>query len=137
MKLSRKIFIILAAMGVFIGTAHAQKQKKSRNNVKVVTVMDFKSLLQTDKDAYLLDVRTDAEFAAGHLDGAHQLDWLNSELFNKGIEHLDKTKTIYVYCRSGHRSNLAARKLADKGFNVVDMQGGYIAWTAGGLEVKK
>ena len=135
MRLSRKIFIILAAMGVFIGTAHAQK--KSKHNVEAVTANEFNSRLQIDKNAYLLDVRTHTEFVAGHLKGAHQLDWLDSASFIDGAKQIDKTKTIYVYCRTGHRSNLAAHKLAAQGFNVVDMQGGYMAWTANKLEIEK
>lgn len=135
MKLSRKIFIIMAAMGVFIGTAYAQK--KSKRKVEVVPAQEFNSRLHLDKDAYLLDVRTNAEFVAGHLKGSHQLDWLDSTSFNNGANQLDKTKTIYVYCRSGHRSNMAAHNLAAKGFNVVDLQGGYISWTANKLEIEK
>jgi rhodanese-related sulfurtransferase len=135
MKLSRVIITLLAAMGIYVGSANAQKA--ANENIESVSPQEFNARLQTDTVAYLLDARTSTEFAAGHLKGAHQLNWLDSTVFNNGAKQLDKSKTIYVYCRSGHRSGLAARYLAANGFRVVDMTGGYIAWTANGLETEK
>jgi carboxyl-terminal processing protease len=135
MKLSRVIITLLAAMGIYVGSANAQKA--ANENIESVSPQEFNARLQTDTAAYLLDARTSTEFAAGHLKGAHQLNWLDSTVFNNGAKQLDKSKTIYVYCRSGHRSGLAARYLAANGFRVVDMTGGYIAWTANGLETEK
>lgn len=51
------------------------------------------------------------------------------------MERLDKAKTYYVYCRSGRRSHDAAQKMMAAGLHVVDMQGGYLAWTEQGLPV--
>ena len=62
-------------------------------------------------------------------EGAHLLDWLNQKDFKEGAKKLDKTKTVYVYCRSGRRSNEAANYLANEGYKVVDMKGGILAWT--------
>lgn len=135
MKLTRVIITLLAAKGIYVGKANAQKA--ANENIESVSPQEFNARLQTDTVAYLLDARTSTEFAAGHLKGAHQLNWLDSTVFNNGAKQLDKSKTIYVYCRSGHRSGLAARYLAANGFRVVDMTGGYIAWTANGLETEK
>src|SRR5574344_1848174 len=135
MKFSRIMVTLLAAMGIYVGSANAQKEVAEQINA--VSPQEFQSRLAADTTAYLLDARTSTEFAAGHLKGAHQLNWLDSTVFNNGAKQLDKSKTIYVYCRSGHRSGLAARYLAANGFRVVDMTGGYIAWTANGLETEK
>lgn len=97
--------------------------------IEIVPPAEFKSRLEKDTNAYLLDVRRPDEFAAGHLKGAHFLNWLDEKTFKKDAVNLDKSKTIYLYCRSGRRSNEAAVYLADKGYKVVDMDGGILAWT--------
>jgi rhodanese-related sulfurtransferase len=135
MKFSRIMVTLLAAMGIYVGSANAQKEVAEQINA--VSPQEFQSRLAADTTAYLLDARTATEYAAGHLKGAHQLNWLDSAAFENGAKLLDKSKTIYVYCRSGHRSGLAARYLAVRGYNIVDMKGGYLAWTAAGLETEK
>jgi rhodanese-related sulfurtransferase len=135
MNLSRMMITLLAAMGIYAGGAKAQNAAKE--HIEAVSPQEFQSRLQADTAAYLLDARTATEFASGHLKGAHQLNWLDSTAFDKGAQLLDKSKTIYIYCRSGHRSGLAARYLAIRGFDVVDMKGGYLAWTANGMTIEK
>lgn len=77
----------------------------------------------------LLDVRTPAEFNAGYISGAVNIDWLSEE-FNQKIQHLDKNKKIYVYCKKGGRSLKSQERLADLGFkNVVNLEGGYDAFS--------
>lgn len=102
--------------------------KATGNDVEVVSPTEFQALLKDDPDAYLLDVRRPDEYAAGHLEGAHILNWLDPEAFRKDADSIDKNKTIYVYCRSGKRSNEAAHFLAGKGYKVIDMDGGILAW---------
>lgn len=107
----------------------------SGRDMEAVSPTEFQALLKEDPDAYLLDVRRPDEYANGHLEGAHLLDWLDSATFRKEAIGLDKHKTIYVYCRSGRRSNEAANYLAGKGYKVVDMDGGILAWENAGLPV--
>lgn len=66
----------------------------------------------------ILDVRTPAEFSAGHLVGAVNID-VQSDDFDKRIDGLDRSKTYAVYCRAGRRSTIAAEKLGYSGFNKV------------------
>lgn len=110
-------------------------EKAEASKVEVVSPEKFQTLLSQDPNAYLLDVRKPEEYVAGHLAGAHLLNWLDEGLFKEGAESLDKTKTLYVYCRSGRRSGEAADYLAGKGFRVVDMDGGILAWQEKGLPV--
>jgi rhodanese-related sulfurtransferase len=53
------------------------------------------------------------------------------------MENYDKSKTYYIYCRSGRRSNSAAKYMKSKGFKVYDMQGGINNWCGQGLKVVK
>lgn len=82
--------------------------------------------------AVLVDVRTPAEFAAGHLDGALNID-LQSPDFEERIGALDKSEKYVVYCRSGNRSRTAAEVMFDKGFDDVVNGGGYDALSAAGI----
>jgi rhodanese-related sulfurtransferase len=80
----------------------------------------------------VLDVRTSAEFAAGHLANAVNID-VNMGDFAQKIGALDKNSTYAVYCHSGRRSGIALQQLESAGFtHVADLSGGVSAWTAGG-----
>lgn len=125
-----KIFSLIATL--FMTACGA---KATNPNVEVVSPEMFQIKLAEDSAAYLLDVRKPDEFAAGHLAGAHLLNWLDPKTFKRDSKNLDKSKTIYVYCRSGRRSNAAANYLAEQGYKVVDMDGGILAWEKAGLPV--
>lgn len=78
--------------------------------------------------AVLLDVRTPAEFAEGHLPGAVNLD-VSSPTFAQRVSALDKTQPTYVYCRSGARSATASAQLSGGSFeNVFNLLGGVMSW---------
>lgn len=101
---------------------------KSQNSVKVLTAEEFSVAIKEDKEGVIIDVRRPEEFAAGHIEGAILLNFLDTVAFNAGIEKLDKEKTYYVYCRSGRRSNNAAVVMQKYGFKVFDLGGGFLAW---------
>lgn len=109
--------------------------KAENPSLETVSPEEFRNKLAEDSSAYLLDVRTPEEFSAGHLEGAHLLNWLDLQTFKRNVENLDKSKAIYVYCRSGRRSNEAGRYLVEKGYKVVDMDGGILAWEEAGFPV--
>ena len=88
----------------------------SSNEVK--EIMD-----NNDKSYILIDVREDYEFKEGHIPGA-----INIPLGNITTIDYSLDKTIIVYCKSGNRSNQAAIKLKNMGYNVKDM-GGIVNWT--------
>ncbi len=81
--------------------------------------------------AKLLDVRSDEEWNAGHIEQAehHFLGRLPSSL-----DTLSREEKIIVHCRSGARSAIAVSVLQAAGFtDVVNLTGGYTAWQAAGL----
>lgn len=69
-------------------------------------------------DAVIIDVRTPAEYAEGHLDGAILLD-LNGGQFAQELPNLAPQASYLVYCRSGNRSGQAAAMMEDAGFDSV------------------
>jgi len=69
--------------------------------------------------AAIIDVRTPAEFAAGHVVGAQNID-VQSAGFGQAIAALPKAGHYLVYCRSGNRSAQAATTMRNAGLTVTD-----------------
>lgn len=83
----------------------------------------------------LLDVRTPAEFAAGHLQGARNID-INGGNFEALVGALDKSVPYAVYCRSGNRSGTALEIMKGLGFtSTYHLGGGIGAWTGSGRDL--
>ncbi|WP_339700481.1 rhodanese-like domain-containing protein [uncultured Marixanthomonas sp.] len=111
-----------------------------QNNSSTVEVMDPHHFLETmegDEQSQLVDVRTTEEFGVSHLKDAQNICVTDAD-FQEKIKDLDKTKPVYVYCRSGGRSARAAKILEENGFTkVYDLQGGITSWDEQGLETEQ
>ena len=87
--------------------------------------------------AQLIDVRTPAEFAEGHLVGARNLDWTGGAL-ETAMPGLDKGAPVLLYCASGRRSAAAREAMQVAGFSdAKDLEGGIRAWSGAGLPVER
>ncbi|QGF23057.1 rhodanese-like domain-containing protein [Raineyella fluvialis] len=72
----------------------------------------------------VVDVRTPAEYAAGHVQGAVNLD-VQAADFTTKMNQLDKTATYAIYCHSGNRSAAATTAMGKAGFShVYNLKGG-------------
>lgn len=159
MKLVKKrgrrcLIIILAALVVITiivlaGESGDDMQKnvettdsteKTNNTEKTVTYEhieqdEAKSLMDTEKDYIILDVRTEGEYAEGHIPGAicipnETIDDISKEGIDSMAEVLtDKDQLILVYCRSGNRSAQASQKLANMGYTNIKEFGGINTWS--------
>ena len=76
-----------------------------------------------DDSSVLVDVRTDEEFAAGHIPGAIHCEL---EKMRGQLDMLPKDKELIVYCRVGLRGYVAERLLEQKGFRVRNLAGGWL-----------
>ena len=61
----------------------------------------------------VIDVRTEAEWNTGHLEGAFHIEWQDILELSSDIP---KDEEIYLYCRSGNRSGKAKKILLDAGY---------------------
>jgi len=61
----------------------------------------------------VIDVRTEAEWNTGHLEGALHIEWQDILKISSDV---DKDEEIFLYCRSGNRSGKATKILLDAGF---------------------
>ena len=107
-----------------------------RSNVTTTLESDlFEKTLDQTPDPQLVDVRTPAEYAEGHLPGAILID-IREKTFDSLIQQLDNSRPVFVYCRVGRRSLEAAKVLEKKRFKVVyNLEGGIIAWKEKGKGV--
>jgi rhodanese-related sulfurtransferase len=80
----------------------------------------------------LLDVRTPAEFARGHVRGAVNVP-VTSLASRLGSVALDPSRPVVAICFTAHRSIPAVRLLRERGFEAVQLAGGMLAWRAAGL----
>lgn len=117
---------ILSLLLGFIGLASCSNAQS--DSIKTVSAAKFEQIIKSDS-VELVDVRTADEFAAGHIDGAKNIDVLKDDFEDKACTTLPKDKTIAVYCRSGKRSLKAANILAKDGYKVVNLRGGWLEWT--------
>ena len=90
------------------------------------------------KNPVVIDIRTQEEYDAGHLEAASmRLDYYAPD-FKDQLAKLDKTAKYLIYCRTGHRSGVTLGIMQNMGFtDIHDIDGGITAWTAAGLPVVK
>lgn len=77
---------------------------------------DYKKLMQ-ENDYIIIDVRTWEEYNLGHIKNAINIPY---DEINENV-NLDKEKLIFVYCKSGNRSELAYDNLIQLGYEVYDL----------------
>jgi len=107
----KKIFILIISCFIICGCTTASKD--GNNNL---TKNEIKNIMLT-KDYKIIDVRTKEEYDSGHVEDAINIpyDELQDKInFNKDI-------ILFVYCKSGNRSNIAYNTLNQLGYEVYDL----------------
>ncbi|MFM6980560.1 MAG: rhodanese-like domain-containing protein [Micrococcales bacterium] len=97
---------MFAAIGLVFGLAACAPAKLDMSNVTAV-----------------IDVRTPAEYAEGHLDGALNLD-VNAADFHERVMQLDPAGKYIVYCKSGNRAGAAIEMMTSMNFTDLTNAGG-------------
>lgn len=96
------------------------------NSAEPSMTREQKAWAMIEAGALLVDVRTQAEFDAGHFDKVLFLP--HTEVIDRMSEFgSDKSRPIVLYCRSGGRAGKAEKILAANGFTSVHNAGGYEA----------
>ena len=98
--------------------------------MKNLTSKELIDKLESDEDAFLLDVRSEEEYEESHIPNSKLPNIHNPQLFMDGLQDLDKSKNYYVYCHSGARSVQACQIMETFGFNnLSNLLGGISEWT--------
>ena len=85
-----------------------------------------------NKGAQLVDVRTEAEFNEDHISGAILIDIRKDDFAQQITKLLQSDKPVAVYCRAGVRSRKASEVLLSRGFQVFNLDRGFIQWKKDG-----
>ena len=115
--------LLILALSLFLAGCMVTKTSETSGSYKTISSTEAQQMIEENKDALILDVRTAAEYESGHIPNAVNLS--NEDIQAGKVDSLkDKSQLIMVYCRSGNRSRQAAQKLAELGYtNVVDFDG--------------
>lgn len=124
------IFTIMSLLSFLMGSCSAQE------GIRSISAESFREEI-SQSGVQLLDVRTPEEYLEGHIGGAINIDMQRSNFVESVDGQLDKSKPVYLYCRSGGRSMMAAKQLAKEGYQVVNLKSGIIGWTNLGYPVVK
>jgi rhodanese-related sulfurtransferase len=104
--------------------------------VPEITARDLDELIKRG-EAQLLDVRTPAEFAAGHITGARNVPVYTFKRAWPSLA-LDPNRPIVAICATAHRSPPAVRLLRAAGYqNAVQLKGGLLSWYAARLPTEQ
>ena len=95
----------------------------------------FSESIDKASDIRIIDVRTPSEYEEGHIACSVNIDWQADGFIGKVKDTFDNKAPLYVYCRSGRRSAAAAEALRDAGYEVFNLEGGYMAWIEAGKPV--
>lgn len=100
----------------------------SKIHVNHLEAEAFERKINDTQDAVILDVRTEEEFYQARIPNSVLVD-IYEETFPHEILKLDKSKSYFVYCRSGSRSNSACQFMMKNGFEkVYNLEDGIISW---------
>lgn len=128
-----KINQLFTGLCLFFSTLFSCQQK---SDFKSLPVGDFESLINTS-DVQCLDVRTVAEYSEGHIPGSININVLDDSFAAMADSTLQKDKPVGLYCRSGKRSRKAADILSKRGYQVYDLEKGFLAWQQEGKPIEK
>ena len=146
--MKRSIFTVITLLSVVLFSCGAPENSTSKQGngseqtakagaYSNVSVADLRAANESAEDVIILDVRTPGELSDGYVENAINIDVNNSNFKSKASE-LDKSKTVYVYCRSGHRSQSASKALVKMGFtDVRNVEGGFLEWADKGYKLVK
>ena len=133
---TRLISAVALAVAAVTGISACSSSPPAASSTSTATgahlsASDFSTAMKAP-GTVVLDVRTPAEFATGHLPGAQNIDIEGAD-FATRIAALDKTATYAVYCHSGNRSATAMEQMTAADFaHVYDLAGGIGAWQSMG-----
>lgn len=136
MKAIKRWSVFLSAI-IILGCNAQQASNDEASSVKNMDSEEVSNLLANNHDIIIVDVRTPAEFDAGHIAGAKNINISDSD-FQSQIEKLDRDSTYLVYCRTGNRSGRAIKLMEQLKFkSIYHLQHGITEWVGEGKPVEK
>jgi len=120
----RKIIPFFLSLLIMAGCSVPMEQEASYRQISMDEAI---TMMETESNYIILDVRTPEEFAEKHI--PHAINIPNETIGTAEIPELpDKGQLILVYCRSGNRSKQASEKLVRLGYTNIVEFGGINDW---------
>ncbi|KHD84429.1 sulfurtransferase TusA family protein [Heyndrickxia ginsengihumi] len=117
----------------YLRKVSADEEEEDKKHPNVINNEDLEKLLNANESITILDVREAAEYVFNHIPNSISIPLGELE---EHIDELNKEEKIFVICRTGNRSDLAAQKLVAEGFtNVVNVVPGMSEWTGKTLSI--
>ncbi len=109
-------------------TCEIPRWQQLKQDIINLNPSEFKEAVEKDPDAILIDVRTARELAEGTLENSLHLDYLAQDFLDR-IDQLDRSRSYYLFCRTGRRSVRTGILMKNWGFTrLVNLDGGLTAW---------
>lgn len=99
----------------------------STEGIETISTKELKDLIAKES-IQLIDVRTPKETKQGAIESAVFANYFDNDFTEQASKQLNKKAPVYVICRSGNRSNKACKLLKEKGFDVINVSGGFNQW---------
>lgn len=132
-----KLKLGLMLLVLFISLACNSKPPLNEQEKSAIHLVNPSEFKEKSTNQVIIDIRTPQEFSQGHIEGAININYFDSSFLNQ-IGQYDKSKPVFLYCRSGNRTSSAAAKIAKLGFEeVYDLQGGIMNWSRENQQIIK
>jgi rhodanese-related sulfurtransferase len=126
-------WILFAMLGVILGLLTYNLIVGDKGSVDPIGA----TTLINQRDATVIDVRSAADFAKGHIINAVNIP-MNGLKKQTGALQKYKDAPIIVACRSGSQSSAASHQLRKAGFEeVYNLKGGIMAWESANLPLTR
>ncbi|MFY0686998.1 MAG: MBL fold metallo-hydrolase [Cyclobacteriaceae bacterium] len=101
-------------------------QKAGKETDSLVSIAAEELKAEITNDINILDARKHSEYLSEHID-SEKVENFPLDDINDNITQLDKSKTYHIHCAGGYRSMIMASILKSRGFDVIDVKGGFKA----------
>lgn len=126
-NVGKTIIVLALAALLLLSFAACASESENQIDYEQISGDEAKALMDSESEYIIIDARTEAEYAEGHIPGAILIP--EYEISEQAETKLpDKDELILVYCRSGRRSKIAAEELVKLGYTNVKEFGGIIDW---------
>lgn len=135
-KINKKVWRNTSLLSLILFSLCCTTHTKQQTIIERVEVDTFETKLNTLENAFLIDVRTPAEYKSGHIHGATNIDFNQVENMKITFDNLDRNQPMLIYCAAGGRSNKTRFLMKEMGFKqIYELSSGLTGWKAAGKAV--
>lgn len=125
--IKRRLVSVIAALVFLMILSGCAAEEQKEGVYMNINPEKAKEMMEELDEFVLLDARSEEEFAEGHIPGAVVIP--HTEIYARAEAEIpEKDVPVFVYCRSGRRSKIAAEELLSLGYAEIYEFGGIIDW---------